>query len=61
MDLQYEVVDGIAFTYVNGVKGTLNGYDTQALLYEMKALEPDSKYVEIGSYWVVVVLSRVLL
>jgi len=50
MDLQYEVVDGIAFTYVNGVKGTLNGYDTQALLYEMKALEPDSKYVEIGSY-----------
>jgi hypothetical protein len=50
MDLKYEVVEGIAFTYANGVKGTLNYYDTQALLYEMEALEPDSKYVEIGSY-----------
>ena len=50
MDLKYEVVEGIAFTYANGVKCTLDYYDTQALLYEMEALEPDSKYVEIGSY-----------
>ena len=33
MYLNYEVVEGIAFTYANGVKGTLNYYDTQALLY----------------------------
>lgn len=50
MDLKYEVVDGIAYTYVNGVKGTLNMYDVRALMDEMEQLRPNSKYAEIGSY-----------
>lgn len=50
MDLKYEIVDDIAFTYANGVKGTLNYYDTMTLMDEMSNLKPDSKYVETGSY-----------
>jgi len=50
MDLRHEVVDDIAYTYVNEVKGTLNMYDTRALIDEMEKLDANSKYVETGSY-----------
>ena len=50
MDLRHEVVDNIAYTYVNEVKGTLNMYDTRALIDEMEKLDANSKYVETGSY-----------
>ena len=50
MDLKFDTVDGMAYTYVNGVKGTLNMCDTRALMDEMEQLPANSKYVEIGSY-----------
>lgn len=50
MDIDYEVdKNGIAYTYINGVKGTLNYYDTQTLIHEISKKEP-SVYVETGSY-----------
>lgn len=51
MELQFEVDDkGMAFTYVNGVKGTLNAMDTQVLLSEMSKIPVNGKYAETGSY-----------
>jgi predicted O-methyltransferase YrrM len=51
MDLKFEVTDdGMAYTYVNGVKGTLNEADTNVLLNHYIQLPMNSKYVETGSY-----------
>ena len=51
MDLKFEVDDkDMAFTYVNGVKGTLNKMDTNILLSEMSAVPVNGKYAETGSY-----------
>jgi predicted O-methyltransferase YrrM len=51
MDLKFEVDDkDMAFTYVNGVKGTLNKMDTHILLNEMSTVPIGGKYVETGSY-----------
>ena len=51
MDIKYSVDDnGIAYTFLNGVKGTLNQMDVEILKYNMSKLEPNSVYVEIGSY-----------
>ena len=53
MDLKFECDEnGIAYTYVNGTKGTLNAWDTQALIREIasKCTEGDHIYVETGSY-----------
>jgi hypothetical protein len=51
MDLKFEVDDkDMAFTYVNGVKGTLNKMDTNILLGEMSAVPVNGKYAETGSY-----------
>lgn len=51
MDLKFEVTDdGMAYTYVNGVKGTLNESDTNVLLNHYIQLPMNSKYVETGSY-----------
>lgn len=50
MNVDYEVdKNGIAYTYINGVKGTLNYYDTQTLIHEISKKDP-SVYVETGSY-----------
>ena len=51
MDLKFEVTDdGMAYTHVNGVKGTLNEADTNVLLNHYIQLPMNSKYVETGSY-----------
>jgi len=51
MDLKFEVTDDdMAYTYVNGVKGTLNESDTNILLNHYIQLPMNSKYVETGSY-----------
>jgi predicted O-methyltransferase YrrM len=51
MDLKFEVTDdGMAYTYVNNVKGTLNEADTNVLLNHYIQLPMNSKYVETGSY-----------
>lgn len=50
MDLKFEVVEGMAYTYVNGVKGTLNEMDTNVLLNHYIQLPMNSKYIETGSY-----------
>lgn len=51
MDLKFEVTDdGMAYTYVNGVKGTLNETDTNVLLNHYIQLPMNSKYIETGSY-----------
>ena len=44
------VEDGIAYTKVNGTRGTLNFYDAQALIHHAKQLSKDSRYIETGSY-----------
>jgi len=51
MDLKFEVTDdGMAYTYVNGVMGTLNEADTNVLLNHYIQLPMNSKYIETGSY-----------
>ena len=51
MDLKFEITDdGMAYTYVNGVKGTLNEADTNVLLNHYIQLPMNSKYIETGSY-----------
>lgn len=42
--------NGIAYTFVNGVKGTLNQNDTYTLINEYYKLPVNSIYVETGSY-----------
>jgi hypothetical protein len=49
-EVSFEVVDGIAFTRVNGVKGLLNQNDAHILIEHAKNLPKDAKYVETGSY-----------
>lgn len=44
------VENGIAYTKVNGTRGTLNLYDAHTLISHAKKLPKDSKYIETGSY-----------
>ena len=44
------VENDIAYTKVNGTRGTLNFYDAQTLISHAKQLPKDSKYIETGSY-----------
>ena len=44
------VEDDIAYTKVNGTRGTLNFHDAQTLISHAKQLSKDSKYIETGSY-----------
>lgn len=49
-EIRFEVDEnGIAYTYINGIKGTLNYYDTKTLIHEIVQKDP-SVYVETGSY-----------
>jgi|TARA_R110000782_G_C14643179_1_gene395881 hypothetical protein len=50
MDLKFELIDDIAFAYVNGVKGTLSKGDVGVLLHHYNQLPMNSKYAETGSY-----------
>jgi predicted O-methyltransferase YrrM len=52
MDLQIDnyVEDGIAYTKINGTRGTLNFFDAQTLIKHAKNLKPGAKYLETGSY-----------
>ena len=49
MNISFDCENGIAYTYINGVKGTLNYYDTCALLKEISLANP-KVYIETGSY-----------
>jgi hypothetical protein len=42
--------NGIAYTKVNGTRGTLNFHDAQTLIGHAKQLPIDAKYIETGSY-----------
>jgi predicted O-methyltransferase YrrM len=42
--------DGIAYTSINGTRGTLNYYDCMTIIEHAKNLEPGEKYIETGSY-----------
>lgn len=54
MEIKFECDEnGIAYTYVNGTKGTLNQYDTQALIKEISSKcsdDGENIYIETGSY-----------
>lgn len=41
---------GMAFTFVNGVRGTLNIIDAHALIHHAQDLPDGAKYLETGSY-----------
>jgi predicted O-methyltransferase YrrM len=43
-------IDGICYTFVNGVKGTLNGFDAFTLIEHAKEIPNGGRYVETGSY-----------
>jgi predicted O-methyltransferase YrrM len=49
-NVSFEVVDGIAFTYVNGVKGLLNRNDAAIITEHARQLPKGAKYVETGAY-----------
>lgn len=44
------IEDGIAYTKINGTRGTLNFYDAQTIITHAKTLGPRAKYLETGSY-----------
>lgn len=48
-DLQWDVQEGIAYTYINGVRGTLNYRDANALVGFAKSIPPGGRYLETGS------------
>lgn len=43
-------IDGICYTLVNGVKGTLNGFDAFTLIEHANEIPNGGRYVETGSY-----------
>jgi hypothetical protein len=49
-ELRYDVVNGIAYTYVNGVPGPLNNVDARTLIEFAAQLSEGARYVEVGSY-----------
>ena len=49
-DLNYFVENGIAYTSVNGTRGTLNFYDAQTIINEAKKIPENGRYIETGSY-----------
>lgn len=50
MKLNHEVVDGMAYSYINGVKGTLRQVDVQILHNYASNIPRNGIYVETGSY-----------
>ena len=50
MDIKHEVVDGMAYSYINGVKGTLRQSDVQILQNYAAQIPRNGIYAETGSY-----------
>lgn len=51
MELKFDVDEqGVAYTYVNGVKGTLRQMDFQILKQFTESIPTGGRYVETGSY-----------
>jgi hypothetical protein len=48
--VSFDVQEGIAYTFVNGVRGTLNQMDARTLIEHAKALPDGGRYLETGSY-----------
>lgn len=48
--MNHYVENGIAYTVIHGVKGTLNYMDANILREEARKLGPGSRYLETGSY-----------
>ena len=44
------IEDGIAYTKINGTRGTLNFHDARTIIMHAKNLNSNSKYIETGSY-----------
>ena len=49
LELRWDVQEGIAYTYINGVRGTLNYRDANALVQCAKNIPPGGRYLETGS------------
>jgi hypothetical protein len=49
-EIDHYVEDGIAYTKVNGTRGTLNYFDAQTIISHAKQLPQNAKYLETGSY-----------
>jgi len=49
-EIENYIENGIAYTKVNGTRGTLNFFDAQTLIAHAKKLPKNSKYIETGSY-----------
>jgi predicted O-methyltransferase YrrM len=50
VDVHFDIIDGISYTWVNGIKGTLTENDTKILLTYASTLDENCRYVETGSY-----------
>ena len=50
MDVKHDVIDGMAYTWVNGVKGTLRRVDYEILKSIAISIPRGGIYVETGSY-----------
>lgn len=49
-DINHFVTDGIAYTSVNGTKGTLNQWDAHTIIDHAQRLPEGARYLETGSY-----------
>ena len=49
-EIDHYVEDSIAYTKVNGTRGTLNYFDAQTIIGHAKQLPKNAKYLETGSY-----------
>ena len=49
-DITHGVINGGAFTWINGVKGCLREADTQILINAARTIPFGGKYVEVGSW-----------
>lgn len=48
--MEHGIHEGVAYTKIKGVHGTLNQYDACALLEHARALPNEGRYIETGSY-----------
>ena len=50
MDIKHDVISGMAYSYINGVKGTLRQTDVQILQTYASQIPRNGIYAETGSY-----------
>ena len=48
--IEHTIEDGMAYTSVNGTRGTLNYIDTEIIIYHAKKIPSGGRYIETGSY-----------